>query len=829
MALSGTLTGSCTANNGASSRYDYKIEWSATQNVTANTSTITATAYVRSNNSNYSTSTNWTSIINGTKVKTFQYHIQASAGWVNFGSKTWTVNHNADGTCTTSISGSFSGTYNGSYVLRSGSVSGNITLNTIPRASSFTLNRSSATIGTDAITVTISRASSSFTHTVIYKFGSISADQATKTNATSVTFTPVLSDCSQIPNATSGTATVVVDTYNGSTKIGTASKTITLNVPSNVVPSIGSVTATGNNLLGSVYVAGKSTVTAKINSASGSQGSTIKSYHLSGAGLNNSSSSATSGTLSAGTHTITGKVTDSRGRTASKSTNITVYSYASPTISASVYRCNSNGQATDDGTFVRANITANVDNVGNANVNAKQYKIERKTSQGSNWSTYLDWTNLSTYSATWVHDLGGNWANTTSYDVRISVKDSYGTVSATRSIGTVACVLNVEEAGVGVGKIHERGALDVAGTIYMNGQPVMTSIERPVSGNWFRGTPSITGEGVMEVGKYIDFHNTNSSTTDYDNRITSNGNTLEFSSNIKTAGGVYLKECRVAVQAGHGGLDIGGTDRNTAICSANQPTWWNGSTSYKIYTSGSKPTPSEIGALGNSGNQTMNVAQGKFTITGNNGYGHIDVAGGFHTRGDSSDMWFERHLMPASWSNASLYLGYSDKRWKAVYSANGTIQTSDERFKIKRGLSDLQDCFDMVKNTNIYNYVMIQDNKEDLSKNRLGKLAMVNSGDDTNVQMGIMAQDIQAYQCGKHILVEGEYEKADGTRDTMLHINPYNMTTALMGAVKVEIEEREKLEEALKEEVAERQALEEKVQSLEERLAALEKALSSLT
>ena len=232
--------------------------------------------------------------------------------------------------------------------------------------------------------------------------------------------------------------------------------------------------------------------------------------------------------------------------------------------------------------------------------------------------------------------------------------------------------------------------------------------------------------------------------------------------------------------------------------------------------------------LGNSGSQTLNVAGGKFLITGNGGYGHIDVAGGFHTRGDSSDIWFERHIMPASWSNASLYLGYSDKRWKAVYAANGTIQTSDERFKIKRGLSDLQDCFDMVKNTNIYNYVMIQDNKEDLSKNRLGKLAMVNSGDDTNVQMGIMAQDIQAYQCGKHILVEGEYEKADGTRDTMLHINPYNMTTALMGAVKVEIEEREKLEEALKEEVAKRQALEEKVQALEERLSKLEEAFSSL-
>ena len=64
----------------------------------------------------------------------------------------------------------------------------------------------------------------------------------------------------------------------------------------------------------------------------------------------------------------------------------------------------------------------------------------------------------------------------------------------------------------------------------------------------------------------------------------------------------------------------------------------------KIYTEGNKPTPAAIGALGNSGSQTMNVAQGKFTITGNGGYGHIDVAGGFHTRGDSNDIWFERSV-----------------------------------------------------------------------------------------------------------------------------------------------------------------------------------------
>ena len=301
----------------------------------------------------------------------------------------------------------------------------------------------------------------------------------------------------------------------------------------------------------------------------------------------------------------------------------------------------------------------------------------------------------------------------------------------------------------------------------------------------------------MKINIFTNFHNSNTTTADYDNRITSNGNTLEFSGNIKAAGSIFVRESRVATQAGHGGLDIGGVDRHTAICSADAPTWWNGSSSFVIYTSGSKPTAADIGALGNSGSQTLHVAQGKFTITGNGGLGHIDVAGGFHTRGDSNDIWYERHIMPASWSNASLFLGYSDKRWKAVYASNGTIQTSDERFKVKQGFTDIEECYEMIKDTDIYNYIMLNQNKEDLSKNRLGKLALSSSQEQVNIHMGIMAQDIQKYKCSKQILVEGEYERANGSRDTMLSVNPYGLTTAIMGALKVEIQKRELLEDKI--------------------------------
>ena len=143
------------------------------------------------------------------------------------------------------------------------------------------------------------------------------------------------------------------------------------------------------------------------------------------------------------------------------------------------------------------------------------------------------------------------------------------------------------------------------------------------------------------------------------------------------------------------------------------------------------------------------------------------------------------------------YLGSSGHRWHSVWASNGVIQTSDERFKVKQGFTDIEECYEMIKDTDIYNYIMLNQNKEDLSKNRLGKLALSNSQEQVNVHMGIMAQDIQKYKCSKQILVEGEYERADGSTDTMLSVNPYGLTTAVMGALKVEIQKRELLEEKI--------------------------------
>ena len=67
---------------------------------------------------------------------------------------------------------------------------------------------------------------------------------------------------------------------------------------------------------------------------------------------------------------------------------------------------------------------------------------------------------------------------------------------------------------------------------------IATSVNNvPASGNWFKGIPTVTSAGVMEIGKYIDFHNAADSTTDYDVRLQCNGtsaNTVNMPTNNGT-------------------------------------------------------------------------------------------------------------------------------------------------------------------------------------------------------------------------------------------------------------------------------------------------------
>ena len=573
MALSGTITGSCD-----NSHYTLTCEWSATQNTSANTSTITANVYLNGNG--YSTqSSYWCCTINGTQVTT--NWSGTVSGKTKLGSRSWTVSHNSNGTCSTSISFSYSNRVTaGTYTTNKGSGSSNVTLNAIPRASSFSLNRTSGTIGSDQFTISISRASSSFTHTITYKLGSINWVGADKTTSTSFSFTPDIGDCSQLPNSTSGTATIIVDTYSGTTKIGSASKTVTLYVPSSVVPSVG-ISITANNTLSGHDVASRTTFTVKPTNASGSRGSTIKSYQITGGGLNSSSSGgATSGALGAGSYTFTVKVTDSRGRTASASASRTVHAYSNPSLNASFYRCDSKGNKVSNGTYCKIWASWNVTNVADANVNIKQYKLTYKKRADSSWLLWKDWTDIGNYSSGgYTIDFGSGWSATTTYDVKMYLKDSYNEISVGGTLNTQSALLNLEKSGVGIGKIWEQGALDVGGAVFINGYT-------KISGN---GKAIQLGTGETDVyvhntssGKYLQLKD--DGVLRYSDMRIMDESWAQVKYGISFKGLDNSGNSRELLSvASHNGTDVGNTATQTSLRSSVAPMWWDGSKGYTLY------------------------------------------------------------------------------------------------------------------------------------------------------------------------------------------------------------------------------------------------------
>lgn len=122
--------------------------------------------------------------------------------------------------------------------------SGSATLYTIPRTSSF--SATNAAIGGSS-SISISRASSSFTHNVLYSFGSLSGTALSGTG-TGGNWTIPSSFYTQIPNSKTGTCTLTCITYSGSTEIGRTSKTITISTSESLCkPSVsGSVVDTNS-------------------------------------------------------------------------------------------------------------------------------------------------------------------------------------------------------------------------------------------------------------------------------------------------------------------------------------------------------------------------------------------------------------------------------------------------------------------------------------------------------------------------------------------------------------------------------------------------------
>lgn len=149
-----------------------------------------------------------------------------------------TITHKADGTYSANVTGSL----NTSFV--SGSTNGRMTLPTIPRKSS--ISSKIGTIGTE-MTISWNRASSNFMHTLAYKFGDKSGTIGTGLT-TSAKWTPPKELYEYIKDKKSGTGTLTLTTYNGSSNLGSNTATLTLNANEvDCVPTLNASSVKDNN------------------------------------------------------------------------------------------------------------------------------------------------------------------------------------------------------------------------------------------------------------------------------------------------------------------------------------------------------------------------------------------------------------------------------------------------------------------------------------------------------------------------------------------------------------------------------------------------------
>lgn len=479
MALSGSFSGSIKSGN-----YKLRVDWSATQNVTNNTSKITATMYlvIASGWSlNISTRSDNTTAIAGTSYKWSSPAINKGGSTTKLGTVTsGNITHNSDGTKSVTLTATFyvRATISGTYYEKI-TASATVTLNTIPRATTPTLSSSSVFMGS-SVTINTPRASGSFTHTLAYQFaGSAWASIAANVGTSYAWTVPDLS--SSIPNASSGTMTIRCITKNGSTTIGTKTVVLTVKVPTGTsyAPKITAVTlteaTTGLAAQFGAYIQNKSKIKAAIT-ATASAGATIKSISTTFLGSTYAGDSWTSGVINkSGTLSLVTKVTDSRGRTASKTTNISVLPYSKPYVKQlDAYRVSgTSATATtpdEDGKYINIDYYCSVAELNYKN--SINVVIEYKKATATSWTT-LPWSQYadretveggvgldSNVIDTAKISTAGLLEFTTDsqYELRVTVTDYFGASSSRVVVlptGDVILDILADGSGIGIGKVAE--------------------------------------------------------------------------------------------------------------------------------------------------------------------------------------------------------------------------------------------------------------------------------------------------------------------------------------------------------------------------------------
>lgn len=441
MALSGTVTTSDYHGR------HYQLTWTATQSIENNTSTISWTIKCAGGQARWYAERTLQAVIDGNTVYSKVNRVERYAGPVATG--TITLKHNAEG------AKKFDASLRVAVYVESVNCtgSGSYTLDTISRASQpslVTWPETTNNVGNfgETFSIHMNRASDAFTHAVRYEYGSRKGTIATGVE-TGTTWAVPLSFMNDIPKATSASGLIYVDTYKGSTFIGTRYTGFTVTVPASVKPTC-AITLDDTTKVDEIYgspVKGLSRIKVTVKTTP-AYSSPITAYAVTANGASYTEAEITTDLLkTAGTSRVTATVKDARGRTGTTYYDMTVQNYVAPVVSAlTVGRCDEDGTENDQGEFCRVVFSATISSMSSKNT--ARYVLRYKKTSSTTWTEVAIGALNNVYTVTSHVEVFAADGNN-SYDVEIIASDRHKSETRATSVSTAFTLYNCHTSGTG--------------------------------------------------------------------------------------------------------------------------------------------------------------------------------------------------------------------------------------------------------------------------------------------------------------------------------------------------------------------------------------------
>lgn len=376
---------------------------------------------------------------------------------------------------------------------------------------------------TAKLTLSVTVYNTSYIHTLVIKNGSTSiltisnlklANGSNTITLTAAQRSTILKAMSKIK---SFTGTFELKTFSSSTQIGnTSSKTATVQTTAaNSAPTFSGFTYEDNNATAAsvtgnnqVLIQGISILKIIAQAATAKNEAAISSYSVV---AGNVTASGTAPTIVAGKVTTAGNVPvivtaiDTRGYTTSATVNITVLKYSSIDITnCAMRRINE----VEDATQVNINGSISAVTVGDVNKNSLSYlRYRYKKTSDEEYSDYYDITELTNHNNNSFDFASHEWLNIDadySYYVQFKVADKLTTDTITVTVPQGIPLLSFRRKKVGINKREPSAALDVDGSVMMNGFNVLGLVAVL--------TASEDLNNLVEGGIYTQAQNANAST-----------------------------------------------------------------------------------------------------------------------------------------------------------------------------------------------------------------------------------------------------------------------------------------------------------------------------